>query len=120
MRVWAAISDEVISNMVETAINIRWPSSGQLVPYGLSETGRLDGIDNCDLALVDMDLKDADPNEIIRRISEVSDVPLIALSSITTDKSSGPKVLSDGAVDYLIKPIELIDLIFHMESFAKG
>lgn len=77
-------------------------------------TGK-DGIRECiasrpDIAVLDLGLPDMDGFEVIRKIREWSQVPIIVLT-VREDEESKVKVLDAGADDYLTKPFSVPELL---------
>ena len=116
MKVWAATRDTDILDLLSTAVRMRWPTSGQIVvPGALNEEQPFD-TRNCDLAIVDTALDEIDAGDVIKAIRRCSDVPLLVLSNSKGDQIITARALANGANDYIFKPLEVIDLIFHMEA----
>jgi len=119
MRVWAVTRDSGVLDLLHTAVRMRWPTSGSLiVPEDLANEIPVDA--GCDLAIVDINIDHIDVGELIQAIRNHSDVPLLVLSNSKGDQTITARALANGADDYIFKPIEVIDLIFHMEAAAGG
>ena len=74
-----------------------------------------DGIDymirkNADLILLDLGLPDMDGMDVLHRIREWSEVPVIIVSARDQDKEKAA-ALDDGADDYLTKPFSATELM---------
>ncbi|MDY5496426.1 MAG: response regulator transcription factor [Anaerobutyricum sp.] len=74
-----------------------------------------DGIDymirkNADLILLDLGLPDMDGMDVLRKIREWSEVPIIVVSARDQDKEK-VAALDDGADDYLTKPFSATELM---------
>ncbi len=116
MKVWAATRDSSVLDLLNTAVRMRWPTSGLLIsPEVLDGRPPLD-VRGCDLAIVDTGLDEIDAGDIIKAVRRCSDIPLLVLSNSKGDQIITARALADGADDYIFKPLEVIDLIFHMES----
>jgi DNA-binding response OmpR family regulator len=76
------------------------------------------GARGCDLAVVDTAMDSIDSCNIIRSIRRDTNVPVLVLSDPKSDQTITARALANGADDYLFKPIEIIDMIFHMEAVA--
>lgn len=63
-----------------------------------------------DVVLLDLGLPDFDGMEVIRRIREQSDIPIIVVSARDQDKEK-VAALDSGADDYLTKPFRAIELL---------
>jgi DNA-binding response OmpR family regulator len=119
MNVWVTTRDKKIIALVGNALRVRWPNSGKMIVPSTIDSDIPDGIQGCDLAVVDMCVIESDPCLIIRTIRHNSDVPILILSDPKADQKITAKALADGAVDYLFKPIKIVDMIFRMESVTK-
>ena len=77
------------------------------------------GARGCDLAIIDTTMDCVDPCGVIRCIRRGANVPMLILSDPKSDQTITARALADGAEDYLFKPIEIVELIFHMETIAR-
>jgi len=71
-----------------------------------------------DLVMVDSSLPDIDALDLIERIREFSDVPLIMLCEVDTDMDRA-KGLEAGADEYIIKPFGPIELLAHIRALLR-
>lgn len=78
-----------------------------------------------DLILLDLGLPDADGMEVIKKVKEFSDIPIIVVSARDQDKEK-VKALDYGADDYLVKPFSASELLArirvafrHLEKIGK-
>ena len=78
-----------------------------------------------DLILLDLGLPDADCMEVIKKVKEFSDIPIIVVSARDQDKEK-VKALDYGADDYLVKPFSASELLArirvafrHLEKIGK-
>ena len=62
-----------------------------------------------DLVLLDLMLPDTDGIEVMRRVPELSDLPVIFISAYGRDETVA-RALEQGAVDYVIKPFTATEL----------
>ena len=73
---------------------------------------------NPDIILLDLGLPDIDGVEVIRRIREWSNLPIIVLSARSED-SDKIEALDQGADDYLTKPFHLAELNARIKSLIR-
>ena len=73
---------------------------------------------NPDIMLLDLGLPDIDGVEVIRRIREWSNLPIIVLSARSED-SDKIEALDQGADDYLTKPFHLAELNARVKSLIR-
>ncbi|WP_033287547.1 response regulator transcription factor [Amycolatopsis jejuensis] len=73
---------------------------------------------DADLLLLDLGLPDLDGLDVLRKIRQVSGVPLIVLTA-RDDERSVVRALRLGADDYLAKPVRLAELLARMDAVAR-
>ncbi|ALG28985.1 response regulator transcription factor [Glutamicibacter halophytocola] len=73
---------------------------------------------DAELILLDLGLPDMDGLEVLRKLRQVSDVPVIILSA-RNDERSVVRGLRQGADDYLVKPIGLTVLLARIDAVAR-
>ncbi|KSU67873.1 response regulator transcription factor [Arthrobacter sp. NIO-1057] len=71
-----------------------------------------------ELILLDLGLPDMDGLEVLRKLRQVSDVPVVILSA-RDDERSVVRGLRQGADDYLVKPIGLTVLLAKIEAVTR-
>lgn len=70
------------------------------------------------VVLLDLGLEDADGLDVLRRLREVSDVPVIVVTA-RADERSTVRALSLGADDYLVKPVRLHELLARVVAVTR-
>ncbi|MGQ3384885.1 MULTISPECIES: response regulator transcription factor [Glutamicibacter] len=73
---------------------------------------------DAELILLDLGLPDMDGLEVLRKLRQVSDVPVVVLSA-RNDERSVVRGLRQGADDYLVKPIGLTVLLARIDAVAR-
>ena len=73
---------------------------------------------NPDIMLLDLGLPDIDGVEVIRRIREWSNLPIIVLSARSED-SDKIEALDQGADDYLTKPFSYAELLGRVKALLR-
>ncbi|APV43966.1 Response regulator receiver domain-containing protein [Dehalogenimonas formicexedens] len=119
MKVWAATCDSAVLDLLNTAVRMRWPSSGRLIVPSSFTRESWTGARDCDLAVVDTSIASIDPCCLIQSVKNDTNIPILVLSDPKSDQTLTARALASGAEDYLFKPVEIIDMIFHMEAAAQ-
>ncbi|MGZ2222578.1 response regulator transcription factor [Glutamicibacter nicotianae] len=73
---------------------------------------------NAQMILLDLGLPDMDGLEVLRKLRQVSDVPVVILSA-RNDERSVVRGLRQGADDFLVKPIGLAVLLARIDAVAR-
>jgi two-component system KDP operon response regulator KdpE len=71
-----------------------------------------------DMVIVDIGLPDIDGKDVVRRIREWSQIPIIVLT-VRDQEQEKIEVLDAGADDYLIKPFSVGELMARMRAFQR-
>lgn len=71
-----------------------------------------------DLVLLDLGLPDMDGIEVLRRLRQISAVPVIILTA-RDDERSVVRGLRNGADDYLVKPARMTELLARVEAIRR-
>lgn len=83
-----------------------------------------DGVALCaehatDLVILDLGLPDMDGRDVILRLREWSDVPIIVLS-VRADDAEKVEALDAGANDYVTKPFSITELMARIRAFTRN
>jgi DNA-binding response OmpR family regulator len=78
----------------------------------------LDAHTETDLVLLDLDLRDLDGLDVLRRLRRVSALPVLVLASGGEERGV-VAALRHGADDYLVKPVRLRELLARMEAVLR-
>lgn len=73
---------------------------------------------NFRLILLDLGLPDMDGLEVLRKLRQVTDVPILVLTA-RDDERSVVLGLRSGADDYLVKPVKLVELLARIEAVTR-
>ena len=71
-----------------------------------------------DVILLDLGLPDMDGLEVLRKLRQVTDSPILILTA-RDDERSVVLGLRSGADDYLIKPVKLVELLARIEAVTR-
>ena len=63
------------------------------------------------VVVIDLDLPDADPCQVIRRLRAAADPPVVVVLTGHTDSAHRRAAADAGAAEYLLKPSEPADLV---------
>lgn len=91
------------------AVDIAW--------NGHEATGRLEAA-NYDLVLCDLGLPDVNGHDLVRKIREASDIPIIVLSACS-DEQDRVRALDAGADDFVAKPFSTGDLLARIRAAVR-
>ena len=73
---------------------------------------------NSQVILLDLGLPDMDGLEVLRKLRQVTDVPILILTA-RDDERSVVLGLRSGADDYLVKPVKLVELLARIEAVTR-
>ena len=74
--------------------------------------------ENPDLVVLDIMLPEMDGYEVLRRIRQVSDVPVIMLT-VKEEEMDKVKALGMGADDYIVKPFGMLELFARIKAIQR-
>jgi DNA-binding response OmpR family regulator len=73
---------------------------------------------NADLVLLDLLLPDCDDLDVLRKLRQVTDIPVLVLTAVD-DGHMVVRALRLGADDYLVKPVRQAELLARIEAVAR-
>ena len=73
---------------------------------------------NFQVVLLDLGLPDMDGLEVLRKLRQVTDVPILILTA-RDDERSVVLGLRSGADDYLVKPVKLVELLARIDAVTR-
>jgi DNA-binding response OmpR family regulator len=71
-----------------------------------------------EVILLDLGLPDMDGLEVLRKLRQITDCPILILTA-RDDERSVVLGLRSGADDYLVKPVKLVELLARIEAVAR-
>ncbi|QWF85487.1 response regulator transcription factor [Amycolatopsis sp. CA-230715] len=114
MRVLLVEDDDGVAGALSEALGVR----GHAVTRVTRGADALGKHHEADLLLLDLGLPDADGLDVLRKIRQVSAVPVLVLTA-RDDERSTVRGLRLGADDYLAKPVRLAELLARMDAVAR-
>jgi len=73
---------------------------------------------HADLVLLDLLLPDCDDLEVLRKLRQVTDIPILMLTAVD-DVQNVVRALHLGADDYLVKPVREAELLARIKAVAR-
>ncbi|GAB2782272.1 response regulator transcription factor [Amycolatopsis magusensis] len=114
MRVLLVEDDDGVADALTESLGGR----GHVVTRAARGADALTRHGDADLLLLDLGLPDTDGLDVLRRIRQVSAVPVVVLTA-RDDERSVVSGLHLGADDYLTKPVRLAELLARMDAVAR-
>ena len=89
-----------------------------LSAYSGTEAVMMVKYEKCSLVLLDLMLPGMSGNEVIKKIKEINDIPVIAVTS-KDDKESKVDLFRSGADDYITKPFDIDVFLLRIEAVLR-
>jgi two-component system KDP operon response regulator KdpE len=107
--------DEEIVEAISLAFQIRWPEANIIAtPYGKKGV-ELAESEQPDIVILDLGLPDINGFDVLRKIRQFSDVPIIIVT-VRAEEADIIKGLEWGADDYIVKPFRQLELIARIKA----
>ncbi len=115
----AIIEDDLsIINAVNIAFEFRWPDVRLVSAMTGLEGVELVRKESPDVLILDINLPDISGFEVLKKIRQFSDVPVIVLT-VRSDDSDVLKGLETGADDYITKPFNYLTLLARVKAVLR-
>lgn len=114
MRVAVVEDDEGVADALVDALQAHWMEA---VHLGRGQDVLIRHLE-FDIVLLDLGLPDLDGIEVLRRLRQVSKLPIIILTA-RDDERSVVRGLHNGADDYLVKPARMSELLARIETIRR-
>jgi DNA-binding response OmpR family regulator len=114
MRAAVVEDDEGVADALVDALEAHWMTA---VHLGRGQDILVRHLE-FDLVLLDLGLPDLDGIEVLRRLRQVSSLPVIILTA-RDDERSVVRGLRNGADDYLVKPARMSELLARIETVRR-
>ena len=118
MKVLVIEDNQQVVRDVSFCLNVRYPDVTVITVTDGTHGIDLVETESPDLVMLDSSLPDMDTVEVVRKIREFSDVPLIILSDGETDLERA-KELEQGADEYITKPFSPIELLAKVRALLR-
>lgn len=113
------IEDEKsIIDAVNLAFEFRWPGVSLLAATNGKKGIELVKAESPDIIILDLNLPDVSGFDVLKRIREFSDVPVIILT-VRSEDEDVLKGLESGADDYIIKPFNYMTLLARVKAVLR-
>jgi two-component system, OmpR family, KDP operon response regulator KdpE len=118
MKILLVDDDPDVVEAITLSFGVQWPDA-TVVGAKDAHTGiRLFSAENPDVILLDIALPDADGFQVLRRIREASDVPVLMISA-RGEEIDKVKGLELGADDYITKPFGSMELAARIRAVMR-
>ena len=118
MKILMIDDDPNIIETVALGLRARWPEA-ELVSAHLGRQGiEMLESEAPDMVILDAGLPDISGLEVLKRMRDFSNVPVIILS-VRGDDESITRGLELGADDYMVKPFRMVELVARMRALMR-
>ena len=118
MKVLIIEDDQETVEVISLAFKMRWPEA-ELVSAKLGEEGlHLLESESPQAVILDLGLPDISGVEVLRRIRNVSNVPVVIMS-VRRDEAIVVKAIEYGANTYLTKPFRQVELLGQLRQLVQ-
>ena len=115
MKLLIIEDDEEIIDAISLAFQIRWPEA-EIISTRLGKKGIvLADSELPDIVILDLGLPDINGFDVLRKIRQFSQVPIIILT-VRAEEADIIKGLEWGADDYIIKPFRQLELLARIKA----
>jgi len=118
MKVLLIENDQQVARDLSFCLQVRYPEAIAVCAVEASTGIEMVESESPDLVMVDSSLPDIDLVEVIRRIREFSDVPVITLMEGQTDLERA-RCLDTGADDLVTKPFSPLELLARVSALFR-
>lgn len=118
MRVLIIEDEKSIIDAVNLAFEFRWPGVSLLAATNGRRGIDLVKAESPDIVILDLNLPDISGFDVLKKIREFSDVPVIILTVRAEDEDI-LKGLESGADDYIIKPFNYLTLLARVKTVLR-
>lgn len=118
MRIVIVDDDPDIVEAIMISLGLQWPNAS-IVPLSTGRSAVSNIVrEGADIVLLDVSLPDIDGFEVLQRIREVSEVPVVMISA-RGEEIEKVRGLELGADDYVTKPFGYLELTARMKAVMR-
>lgn len=118
MEVLIVEDEKSIIDAIKIAFEFRWPGANVLAAATGKKGVELVRAKSPDIVILDLNLPDISGFEVLNRIREFSNVPVIILT-VRSDDEDVLRGLEAGADDYIIKPFNYLTLLARVKTVLR-
>ena len=118
MKVLIIEDNSAVVEAVSLCFHLRWIETKTISAMEGVRGLELMKAESPDLVILDLGLPDMDGFDVLNRIREISDVPVIILT-VRGDEASKARGLEVGADDYIVKPFSHIELLARVKAVLR-
>ncbi len=118
MKVLIIEDEKSIIDAIKIAFEFRWPDVNLVASMTGKKGVLLAREESPDIVILDLNLPDVSGFEVLKKIRDFSDVPVIILT-VRSDDEDMLKGLETGADDYIIKPFNYMTLLARVRAVLR-
>lgn len=118
MKILIIEDDNTIVQMVARTLEARWPEAKLISTFQGEEGVELTKKEFPDIIILDLWLPDIDGLQVVRKIRDFTDVPVVILTA-RGGEDDRVRGLEEGADDYIIKPFSNAELVARLKSLMR-
>ena len=118
MKILVVDDNPDLAQALSLGFKLEWPECEVVAAHNGGNGLTLFGKENPDLVVLDIAMPGMDGFEVVRRLREISDVPVIMLT-VRGEELDKVRALELGADDYLTKPFSIKVLLAHARAVLR-
>lgn len=118
MQVLVIEDEKAIIDAIKVAFEFRWPGADVASSTSGKKGTELVKAKSPDIVILDLNLPDISGFDVLKRIREFSNVPVIILT-VRSDDEDVLRGLESGADDYIIKPFNYLTLLARVKTVLR-
>jgi DNA-binding response OmpR family regulator len=118
MRVLIIEDSADVAETISLCLEMRWPDTVVAVTENGEKGVEVVKSETFDLIILDINLPDIDGFEVLRRLRQLSNVPVIIVT-VRGEEEDNAKGLEMGADDYIVKPFSPRDLLSRINAVVR-